>query len=93
VPPNIVLGADAILPNGTRTPLIKLNTRADWVRRYWFAKPIALPAGTRIDITAKLEDPDLLSSAFSVSTPKPAAPAPIRLRLDVVPTPHGPLAQ
>ncbi|HYM25987.1 MAG TPA: hypothetical protein VEU08_22375, partial [Vicinamibacterales bacterium] len=67
------------------------NTRADWVRRYWFAKPIALPGGTRIDVTAKLEDPDLLSSAFSVSTPKPTAAAmPIRLRLDVLTAPSGP---
>ena len=91
VPANIVLSADAVLPNGTRTPLIKLNTRADWVRRYWFAKPIALPGGTRIDVTAKLEDPDLLSSAFSVSTPKPTAAAvPIRLRLDVLAAPSGP---
>ena len=93
VPPNIVLSADVVLPNGTRTPLIKLNTRADWVRRYWFAKPIALPAGSRIDVVARLEDPDLLSSAFSVATPKPVTAAPIRLRLDVVGAPTGPVAQ
>ncbi len=85
VPPNIVLTAEAVLPNGTRTPIIRLNTRADWVRRYWFARPIALPRGTRITVVAKLEDPDLLSSAFSVSAAKPAAVAPIRLRLDVIP--------
>jgi hypothetical protein len=85
LPPNIVVTADAVLPNGTRTPLIKLNTRADWVRRYWFAKPIALPRGSRIDVSAKLEDPDLLSSAFSVSAPKPVAAGPIALRLDVIP--------
>jgi hypothetical protein len=85
VPPNIVVTAEAVLPNGTRTALIKLNTRADWVRRYWFAKPIALPRGTRIDVAAKLEDPDLLSSAFSVSPPRPVAASPIRLRLDVIP--------
>ena len=87
VPPNIVLSADAVLPDGTRTPLIKLNTRADWVRRYWCARPIALPRGSRIEIAAKLEDPDLLSSAFSVSsTPKAPPTDPIRLRLDVIPT-------
>jgi len=86
VPPNIVLTAEAVLPNGTRTPIIRLNTRADWVRRYWFAKPIALPRGSRIDVVATLEDPDLLSSAFSVpSAPRPQTANPIRLRLDVIP--------
>jgi hypothetical protein len=86
VPPNIVLTAEAVLPNGKRTPIIRLNTRADWVRRYWFAKPIALPRGSRIDVVAKLDDPDLLSSAFSVpSAPKPQTATPIRLRLDVIP--------
>ena len=86
VPANIVLSADAVLPNGTRTPIIKLNTRADWVRRYWFASPIALPRGTRINVVAKLDDPDLLSTAFAVgSAPKPVPSAPIRLRLDVIP--------
>jgi len=90
VPPNIVLSADAVLTNGTRMPLIRLNTRADWVRRYWFEKPIALRRGSRIDVVAKLEDPDLLSSAFSVGTPKPVAAAPIRLRLDVIPDRNAP---
>src|SRR4029078_3488863 len=52
VPPHIVLPPTAALPDGTRTPSIKLNTRADWFRRYWFAKPIALPRGSRIEIVA-----------------------------------------
>ncbi|HEV3141975.1 MAG TPA: hypothetical protein VGY57_15725 [Vicinamibacterales bacterium] len=93
VPPNIVLTAEAVLPNGSRTPIIRLNTRADWVRRYWFAKPIALPRGSRIDVVARLEDPDLLSSAFSVSPPKAPAAGPILLRLDVVPARGGAVAQ
>ena len=94
VPPNIVLTAEAVMPNGARTPIIRLNTRADWVRRYWFAKPIALPRGTRIDVVARFEDPDLLSSAFSVSAaPKPPVAVPILLRLDIVPASATALAR
>jgi hypothetical protein len=93
VPPNIVISAEAVLPNGTRTPIIKLNTRADWIRRYWFAKPIALPRGSRIDVVARLEDPDLLSSAFSVPATPPRAAGPIVLHLDVIPVRTAPAAQ
>src|SRR5205823_207630 len=56
VPPNITLQAEAILPNGTRTPIIRLITRADWARRYWFEKPIAMPRGTKIEVVAKRDD-------------------------------------
>ena len=95
VPPNITLQAEAILPNGTRTPIIRLITRADWARRYWFEKPIAMPRGTRIEVVANLEDPDLLSAAFSVSgSGRPApAPLPIRLSLNVIPAQARPSAQ
>jgi hypothetical protein len=43
VPPNITLQVEAIRPDGSRTPMIRLNTRADWNRRYWFERPVALP--------------------------------------------------
>jgi hypothetical protein len=86
VAPNITLQAQAILPDGSRTPLIRLNTRADWDRRYWFEKPIAMPRGTKIEVVANLQDPDLLSAAYGGAiAPKPAAPPlPMRLSLNVV---------
>jgi hypothetical protein len=90
VPPNITLTASAILPNGTRTPLIRLKTRADWARRYWFEKPITMPRGTKIEIVADLEDPDQLAFAafggFTTSNP-PAWPLEVRLSLDIIPLP------
>jgi len=87
VTPNISLQAQAILPSGQRMPLIRLNTRADWARRYWFEKPIALPRGTKIEVVADLEDPDILSAAYGgAAAPKPPAPPlPMRLSLNVVP--------
>ncbi|HZP48844.1 MAG TPA: hypothetical protein VFB07_09935 [Vicinamibacterales bacterium] len=87
VAPNISVQAQAILPGGQRTPLIRLNTRADWARRYWFEKPIALPRGTRIEIVADLQDPDILSAAYgAAAAPKPSVPPlPMRFSLNVVP--------
>ena len=86
-PPNITVQAQAVLPDGQRTPLIRLLTRADWTRRYWFEKPIALPRGTKVEVLATLEDPDLMSAAYGgASAPKPpTAATPLRLSLDVVP--------
>ncbi len=89
VPGNISLQVEAVKPDGSRVPMIRINTRADWDRRYWFEKPMALPRGTRVEVTANLQDPDMLSAAFT-STPG-AAPAParvstLRLTLNVIPT-------
>ena len=94
VPPNISLQVEAVLPGGTRTPMIRLNTRADWDRRYWFAEPIALPKGTRVEVTANFEDPDLMSAAFGPSTPlKAGAPiTTLRLALNLVPAVAKPVA-
>jgi hypothetical protein len=92
VPPNITLQVEAVRPDGSRTPMIRLNTRADWNRRYWFDRPIALPRGTRVEVTANLQDPDLMSSAFSSGTARPPAASPFRLMLNVVPAQAKPSA-
>jgi hypothetical protein len=42
--------AEALLPNGSRVPLIQLLSRPGWSRRYWFTRPVALPRGSRINI-------------------------------------------
>jgi hypothetical protein len=85
VPPNISVQMVAIRPDGSRTPMIRLSTRPDWSRRYWFEQPLTFPRGTRIEVTAKLDDPDILSTAFGgPSTPPAAASGPLRLTLNVV---------
>ena len=94
VPPNISVQLEAVSPDGSRTRMIRINTRADWDRRYWFEKPLTLARGTKIEVTANFEDPDLLSSAFSTpiagaSAPKPA---PMRLTLNVLPANSKPTA-
>ena len=85
VPPNISLQMVAIRPDGSRAPMIRLNTRPDWSRRYWFEQPLSFPRGTRIEVTAKLDDPDILSAAFGgPPTPSTTASGPLRLTLNVV---------
>jgi hypothetical protein len=88
VPGNISLQVEAVKPDGSRVPMIRLNTRADWDRRYWFEKPMALPRGTRVEVTANLQDPDMLSAAFTSTPNATAAPArasSMHLTLNVVP--------
>jgi len=85
VPPNISVQVVAVRPDGSRTPMIRLSTRPDWSRRYWFERPLSFPRGTRIEVTAKLDDPDILSAAFGgPPTPAGAASGPLRLTLNVV---------
>src|SRR4029077_3468823 len=94
VPGNISLQVEAVKPDGSRVPMIRLNTRADWDRRYWFEKPMTLPRGTRVEVTANLQDPDMLSAAFTATGAAPASakPAAMRLTLNVIPARTRPLA-
>jgi hypothetical protein len=95
VPGNISLQVEAIKPDGSRVPMIRLNTRADWDRRYWFEKPMTLPRGTRVEVTANLQDPDMLSAAFTSTPGAAAAPArasSMRLTLNVIPARTRPTA-
>jgi hypothetical protein len=94
VPPNITLQVEAVRPDGSRAPVIRLNTRADWDRRYWLEKPLTLPRGSKIEVTANFEDPDILSAAFAVASAAPAKPRPqtVRLSLNVLPADGKPAA-
>src|SRR6185295_680616 len=94
VPPNITLEVTAVRPDGSRSPMIRLNTRPDWDRRYWFERPLTLPRGTKVEVIAYLEDPDILSAAFTSATPKKttASVSKVRLALNVVPANAKPAA-
>lgn len=71
-------------PDGSQVEVIRFRPQPDWVRRYWFADPIALPAGTRISVRANFEDELLPPSAAPPAGSAPDAAA-VRLTLDVVP--------
>jgi hypothetical protein len=94
VPDNVTLQVEAIRPDGTRAPMVRFNARPDWSRRYWFDQPISLPRGTRIEVIASLNDPNLIAAAFGgPSAPaKDAGAGSVRLALDVVPARERPAA-
>jgi hypothetical protein len=77
---NVGLRVEAVRPDGSRVELIHFHPQPDWARRYWFARPIALPRGTRIEGVATLDGELLPPGAAPV---RPGA-SPVRLTLDVV---------
>src|SRR5206468_3154602 len=87
LPPNITVQVQAVRPDGSRAPMIRLNTRPDWQRRYWLEHPLALPRGSRIEVVANLTNPDILSEAFAaISASRTSRPTePIELAINVVP--------
>jgi hypothetical protein len=76
------LTAVALMPDGSREELISFRPRADWARRYWFREPLSLPRGTRIQVSAKLDEALLPPAA--ARPPEPAARAPFSIALNVV---------
>ena len=77
----VSLTAVAVRPDDSREELISFRPRADWARRYWFREPISLPRGTRIQVTARLDDA-LLPPAAAKTTQ--TAPAPFSISLNVL---------
>jgi len=74
---HISLQVEAVKPDGSRVPMIRLNTRADGIARYWFEKPMTLPRDARRG-HANLQDPDMLSAAFTSTPGTAVAPAALR---------------
>jgi hypothetical protein len=75
------LRVEAVRPDGSRVELIRFHPQPDWARRYWFAHPISLPRGTRLEAVATF-DAELLPPGAAPT--KPADGATVRLTLDVV---------
>jgi hypothetical protein len=85
---NAMLTVRAARPDGSGTELIRLRQQPDWVRRYWFEHPLALPRGTRIEVSAAFDAPLLPPGAVPLPA-TPAAAEPVQVTLDVV-APHQP---
>ena len=74
----------ATRPDGSREELITFRPRPGWAGRYWFREPIALPRGTRIEMTTSDGEEALLPPA---ATPvRRVASSPARLVLNVIPS-------
>jgi hypothetical protein len=74
----------ATRPDGTGETLIAFRPQADWARRYWFSEPVALPAGTRLDVRASTD----AAAALPPPGALPRAPSDardVRVTLNVIP--------
>lgn len=44
--------AELVRPDGSREPILRLDHPSpDWPRKYWLETPLALPSGTRVEVT------------------------------------------
>lgn len=50
-PSDVRVRVDAVNPDGSRTAVAAFVTRAGWDQRYWLARPVDLPKGSRIEVT------------------------------------------
>src|SRR5262249_6488802 len=92
-PDDVSLQVEAVKPDGSRSPLVRFVSRSEWTRRYWFASPVALPRGTKIEVKGTVEDPDLTSAAFGgPPSPTKGALPPLKLALDVISSRSKPAA-
>jgi hypothetical protein len=81
---NVGLQVEAARPDGSRVELIRFHPQPDWARRYWFAHPIALPRGTKLEAVATF-DPELLPPGAAPA--RPADISTLGVTLDVVHSP------
>lgn len=47
---------DAVRPDGTRLTIAGFTARAGWNERYWLARPVDLPKGTRMEVNRVVSD-------------------------------------
>ncbi len=71
VPPHGGMQVEAVRPDGSHVPLVRLNTRPNWARRYWFDAPLSLPKGTRIEVTTSIETPYTMPMPDLLAPPEP----------------------
>jgi hypothetical protein len=76
---------EAVRPDGTRSDIIRFHPRADWSRRFWFAQPIALPRGSRVNVVVTAAAADVLEPGAAPAAKKSLERSAVRLTLDVVP--------
>ena len=62
--------AELVLPNGSREALIRLyQPRPDWPRKYWLAEPVALPMGSRVEVSVSASEPATPAMLLDIVSP------------------------
>lgn len=67
--------------SGARRPLARMQLRGGWARRYVFAKPVLLPAGSRIEVSITTTPPGFWTTLTGDSQ---TGSQRLRLALDVI---------
>jgi hypothetical protein len=76
---------EAVLPDGSQEMLISARAQPDWLRRYWFKKPIVLPRGTRLNAhVSRDEEADLEPASPPSTAAKTSEPTRPRVILNVI---------
>jgi hypothetical protein len=73
---------EAVRPDGSRVPVIGFAARAGWDQRYWLARPLALPKGTRLDVNVVNAVNDV--NAVNAVSAAGAGLSSLRLSIDLV---------
>jgi hypothetical protein len=68
---------EATRPDGSREQLLSAYPRPAWARRYWYREPVALPRGTKINVTIDPYDEAALLPP-GATPPQPATVTPVR---------------
>jgi hypothetical protein len=83
LPPNLTVQIESIGGDGAHIPMVRFSDRPGWERRYWFAQPIPLEKGSRIEIHTTGHDPALIADAFGGIDKIDAASTPSRLHMEL----------
>jgi hypothetical protein len=59
-PSDVQVTVEAVRPDGSRVAVAGFLTRAGWDQRYWLARPVDLPEGTRLEVKTAGEAPQAL---------------------------------
>ena len=74
------LRVEAIRPDGSRAPMLWLREPdTGWPTRFWFESPLALPAGSQLEVTALLEPS---AQRVQRTSPLGGGSSPIRMSVD-----------
>jgi mono/diheme cytochrome c family protein len=60
---------EATRPDGSRVPVAGFGTRRGWDQRYWLARPLALPKGTRLVVTTNGPSASAVHLSLDVARP------------------------
>ncbi len=68
-PGDVDVRIEAVRPDGSRVPVAGFGARPGWDQRYWLARPLTLPKGTRLDVKTAGADASTLRLSLDVVRP------------------------